>query len=126
MPKKVILLADDDANIRLIVRITLEGPETEILETDNGATALEQAREQRPHLIILDWMMPEMSGIEAAEALRKDPDTADIPIMMLTSKRRAADLERGRNVGVFAYLIKPFSPLELIQTVETVLGEDIE
>jgi two-component system phosphate regulon response regulator PhoB len=118
---KTLLLADDEPNLRMLARITLEDPKYRILEAADGTAALELARAEHPDLLVLDWMMPGMSGIEVARSLRQDPTTAHIPIIMLTSKGQEADREQGRAVGAHAYLVKPFSPLELLEKVEEVL-----
>src|ERR671925_1415807 len=110
---KTILLADDEANLRILVRITLDDPEYCLLEAADGTTALELARKERPDLLVLDWMMPGINGLEVAKALRQDPATAHIPIIMLTAKSQEADKAQGHSVGACTYLIKPFSPLEL-------------
>lgn len=119
---KLILLADDEANVRTLVRTTLDDPQYRILEAANGTTALDLARKEHPDLLVLDWMMPGMTGIEVAQALRQDPATANIPIIMLTAKAQETDKEQGRAVGTYAYLVKPFSPLELLEKVQEVLG----
>jgi two-component system phosphate regulon response regulator PhoB len=119
---KTILLADDEAHLRRLVRTTLEDLDYVILEAEDGAAALRLARERRPDLLILDWMMPGLSGLEVAEAARRDPRTAGRPIILLTARSQVRDLERGRAAGVFAYLTKPFSPLELLREVERALA----
>ena len=118
---KTILLVEDDEDLRAIVRITLEKPSLHILEARDGTTALGLAKEVIPHLILLDWMMPGMNGIEVIEALRSDPETADIHIVMLTARDGAEDIHRGLEAGADAYLVKPFSPLELVRMVEEAL-----
>src|SRR3989449_10985127 len=119
---KTILLADDEANLRRLVRSTLNDPQYRILEAANGTATLELARTERPDLLVLDWMMPDMSGIEVAQTLRQDTATAHIPIIMLTAKGQERDKEQGRALGAYAYLVKPFSPLELLEKVQAVLG----
>jgi two-component system, OmpR family, phosphate regulon response regulator PhoB len=119
---KTILLADDEAYLRMLVRTTLRDPAYRMVEAADGPAALALARQERPDMVVLDWMMPGLSGIEVATALRQDPTTASIPIIMLTAKGQAADQARGQAAGVDAYLIKPFSPLELLETVQAVLG----
>jgi CheY-like chemotaxis protein len=120
---KTILLADDEANLRMLVHTTLDDPQYRILEAADGTAALELARHEHPDLLVLDWMMPGMTGIEVARVLRQDMQTARIPIIMLTAKGQEKDKEMGRALGVHAYLIKPFSPLELLEKVQEVLGE---
>jgi DNA-binding response OmpR family regulator len=119
---KTILLADDEAHLRTLVRTTLNNPEYCILEAADGTAALDLAREQHPDLLVLDWMMPGINGIEVAKALRQDPATAHIPIIMLSARGQETDRAQGRSVGTYTYLVKPFSPLELLRRVQEVLG----
>jgi two-component system, OmpR family, phosphate regulon response regulator PhoB len=118
---KTLLLADDEANLRMLARITLDDPDYRILEAADGATALALARAEHPDLLVLDWMMPGLSGIEVARLLRQDPHTSNIPIIMLTAKGQATDKDQGQHWGAYAYLVKPFSPLELLEKVEAAL-----
>jgi len=104
------------------VRTTLEDPQYRIIEAADGLEALECARSERPDLLVLDWMMPGMSGIEVARTLRQEPETAGIPIILLTAKGLEADARAGREVGSHAYLVKPFSPLELLEKTQEILG----
>ncbi len=117
-----ILVIDDEANLRLLVRTTLEHPQYEILEACDGEAGLETARKEQPDLVILDWMMPGLSGAQVATRLREGPETRAIPVIMLTARGRAEDQEVGRILGVVAYLVKPFSPIELLRYVEAALG----
>ncbi len=118
---KTILIADDEESLRLLIRTTLEGPQYRLLEAADGMAALEMARAERPDLIILDWMMPGKSGVEVAHELRADPPTAHIPLVMLTAMGQEKDRKLGLSAGVQAYLVKPFSPLELLDRVDEVL-----
>ncbi len=118
---KTILIADDDEDIRILVNITLASPRYCIFEAADGKSALDMARKERPDLLVLDRMMPNMNGLEVAEALRKDPFTAGIPIIMLTAIREEGDKKLTRNMGVFAYMVKPFNPLELQEKVRAML-----
>jgi DNA-binding response OmpR family regulator len=119
---KTILLADDEANLRILVRTTLDDPDYCILEAADGTAALDLARQQRPDLLVLDWMMPGINGIDVAQRLRQDPATAHIPIIMLTARGQETDKAQGGSLGTYAYLVKPFSPLELLQKVREALG----
>src|SRR5256885_1340842 len=114
---RTILLADDEANLRILVRATLEDSEHRVLEAQNGKEALDVARGQHPDLILLDWMMPGMTGIEVAQALRSDPSTSGIPMIMLTAKGQEKDRVEALSAGLRYYLVKPFSPLELMERV---------
>ena len=119
---KTILLADDEAYLRLLVHTILADPAYRILEATDGNQALTMARAEHPDLLVLDWMMPGLSGIAVAQALRQDSATAHIPIIMLTAKSQAGDQAQGHALDLQAYLIKPFSPLELLEKVQAILG----
>jgi len=118
---KTILIADDHEHLRLLVRETLECPEYKIVEAVDGAQALQLARETKPDLMILDWMMPEMSGMEVLDALRSDREVGTLPVIMLTAKAQKTDRNEALMKGIRGYLIKPFSPLELMDRVEKAL-----
>jgi two-component system, OmpR family, phosphate regulon response regulator PhoB len=119
---KTILLIDNEAPLRLLVATTLADPHYRILEAADGTAALHLTRQERPDLLILDWRIPSLSGIEVAQALRQDSATAHIPIIMLTAQGQETDKAQGHALGVHAYLVKPFSPLELLERVQEVLG----
>jgi two-component system phosphate regulon response regulator PhoB len=118
---KTILLADDEPHLRLLVSTTLDNPTYRILEAEDGATALALGIEEKPDLLILDWMMPGMSGLEVAREMRRSLDTSTLPILMLTAKGQKIDKIHAEAAGVSAYLLKPFSPLELLEKVESLL-----
>jgi len=118
---KTILLADDEAYLRLLVHTILADPAYRILEATDGNQALTMARAEHPDLLVLDWMMPGLSGLAVAQALRQDPATANIPIIMLTAKGQDRDRAQGHALGLQAYLVKPFSPLELLEKVQAIL-----
>ncbi len=117
---KTILIADDEESLRKLMHTTLEDPNHSILLAADGLEALEAARNQRPDLVILDWMMPGMTGLEVARELRADPATAHIPILMVTAMGQERDRKQGVALGVQAYLVKPFSPLELLRKVQEI------
>jgi len=119
-----ILIAEDDATVRSLIRMTLDSGQTEILEVEDGEEALQVARRELPELIFLDWSMPGSSGIEVCRALRADPDTAHIKIVMLTARSDSLDREEGFAAGADEYITKPFSPLHLLDKVLEVLGPD--
>src|SRR6185436_14719720 len=120
---KTILLADDEEHLRTLVRTTLDQPGYRILESEDGATALEVAQRERPDVVVLDWMMPSMTGIEVMTELRRDAATAEIPVILLTAKGQRADVAQALASGATAYLAKPFSPLELLAKVEQLCRE---
>lgn len=122
---KKILIVDDQVEVRELVEVTLRIGDFKILQAENGPKALEIARVEKPELILLDVMMPEggLDGFEVCEQLKKDPETAGLTIIMLTAKGQDVDKERGKQVGADYYFTKPFSPLELMNKVEEVLGK---
>ena len=121
---KTILIVDDEADIRDILRIRLANhPGFRIPEAANGSDALELTRQQRPDLIILDWLMPGFNGMEVLKALRESPELTTIPVIMMTVKSELSAQAQGQAMGVVAYLIKPFDAARLMETVEKALKE---
>jgi two-component system, OmpR family, phosphate regulon response regulator PhoB len=120
---KKILIVDDQERIRELVRVTLEGiDDYNIFEAKNGPQAVEIASEENPDLVLMDITMPgEYDGLEAARLLKNDPSTKSIHIIMLTAKGQTADKEEGKRAGADGYFVKPFSPIELIRRIESVL-----
>ena len=122
MPR--ILIADDDATIRSLIRATLELDDVEILEAEDGVNAVARARDFRPDLVLVDWSMPGQSGLEVCKALRSDPVTAGAKIVMLTARAQGDDRLAGLAAGADDFITKPFSPLALLDTVAEMLGPD--
>ncbi len=116
-----LLVVDDETDVVDLVRYRLNGAGFDVLTADNGLEALRLAREHRPELIVLDLMLPEMSGEEVCRQLKREPDTAAIPILMLTAKGDAGDRIAGLEIGADDYIAKPFSPRELVLRVQAVL-----
>ncbi|EBA13507.1 response regulator transcription factor [Roseobacter sp. CCS2] len=114
----MILVADDDAQIRDVVRIGLTQAGFGVAEAGDGRAALEKAESLRPDLIILDIGMPEMDGLEVCRALRK---TSDVPILFLTARADEIDRVVGLELGADDYVSKPFSPRELVARVRAIL-----
>lgn len=117
-----VLIADDDADIRELVRFKLQQVGHEVVATADGDAALEAARTDSFDLALLDVMMPRRTGLEVVEALRADPATASLPVILLTAKAREADIETGFGAGATDYIVKPFSPRELVSRVSAALG----
>ncbi len=111
------LVVDDSRVIRELIAVNLELEGFEVATAEDGETALELAAELLPHVITLDVMMPRLGGFETVSRLRQDPRTAGIPVVMVTGRAQGGDLERGAQVGVEAYLTKPFEPSELVDVV---------
>ena len=119
---KKILIADDRPEVVELVRVILEGEDYEIVDASNGKEALKKARLEKPDLVLLDVVMPKMDGFEVCRKLRKDPQTQEIPIIMLTAKGKEVDKEKARQLGVRDYITKPFSPSALLTRVEEILA----
>ena len=117
-----ILIADDDADIRDLVSFKLEQAGFDVVAVDNGLAALSAAREDPPDVVVLDVMMPGMSGIDVCRQLRAEQRTAALPIILLTARAQESDVEVGFGVGADDYVVKPFSPRELVSRVEAVLA----
>ena len=118
---KRVLIVDDEAPIREMIAVALEMAGYECLEAENANAAHGLIVDDKPDMVLLDWMMPGASGIEFARRLRKDETTADIPIIMLTAKGDEDNKIKGLEAGVDDYITKPFSPRELVARLKAVL-----
>ncbi len=118
---KRVLIVDDEAPIREMIAVALEMAGYECMEADSAQAAHPIIVDNLPDMILLDWMMPGISGIEFARRLRKDEMTADIPIIMLTAKTDEDNKIQGLETGIDDYITKPFSPRELVARLKTVL-----
>jgi two-component system alkaline phosphatase synthesis response regulator PhoP len=117
-----ILIAEDSSTVRRLVAARLAADGYEVLEAADGDEALALARSARPDLIILDKVMPKLDGFEVVRALREDPQTRTVPIVMLTERTSEEDVLGGLRLGVEEYIPKPFSPHELSARVKRTLG----
>jgi len=118
---KRILVADDEPDVLQLVSMNLKNAGYNVLKAEDGVSALNQARETLPALIVLDLMLPEMSGLEVCKVLKKEPATSQIPIIMLTAKAEEVDRIVGLELGADDYMTKPFSPRELVLRVKSIL-----
>jgi len=116
-----VLVIDDEAPIRLLCRVNLEAEGMEVLEASDGPSGLEQARKERPDVILLDVMMPALDGWRVAEQLLDDESTSEIPVIFLTARAEFRDRARGLDIGGVDYVTKPFNPLELAPLVRELL-----
>ena len=121
-----ILIADDERALRLLIAGTLEIGEYDILEADNGIQALELVKRERPDLIILDVMMPGMTGYEVCKRIKTNPDIADTKVLILTAKGQQSDKEAAWEALADFYLAKPFSPMDLLSMVEEILSRKVK
>jgi DNA-binding response OmpR family regulator len=116
-----VLVVDDERAIRLLCRVNLAASGMDVLEAENGLTALELARCERPDLVLLDVMMPDVDGWTVARELADDERTREIPIVFLTARADTADKRRGQQLGGVGYVVKPFDPVTIGDLVEDVI-----
>jgi two-component system, OmpR family, phosphate regulon response regulator PhoB len=119
--KPLVLIVEDEADIVVLLKYNLEKEGFRVLAAGDGEEALLMAEEQPPQIVLLDWMLPLMSGLEVCRQLRRNAKTRDVPIIMLTARGEEADRVRGLNSGADDYLTKPFSPTELVARMRAVL-----
>ncbi|BBE35769.1 MULTISPECIES: phosphate regulon transcriptional regulator PhoB [Sphingosinicella] len=119
--KPKILVVEDDANLVELIRYNLEQEDFAVVSTEDGEEALVLADEEKPDLVLLDWMIVNLSGIEVCRRMRREPATANLPIIMLTARTEEADRIRGLEIGADDYITKPFSPRELVARIRAVL-----
>lgn len=120
--KHSILIVDDNPETRSLLRLMLRPITGQVWEADNGSDALNQARQHHPDLIILDFMMPDMSGVEVCTQLRQETTTAAIPTILLTARQDKKVVEAGRISGITRFLFKPTTRQELIETTQEILA----
>jgi len=114
-----ILIVDDQADLRKLIRLTLQMHDWELFEAQSGAQALAMATTLRPDLILLDVMMPgELNGLQVCKAIKADPELKSIKVFLLTARGQQKDIAQGLDAQADAYLVKPFSPLELLDLIE--------
>ncbi|MBC8077373.1 MAG: response regulator transcription factor [Chloroflexales bacterium] len=118
MEQRSILIVDDDPGLRELIRINLEHEGYRVMQASNGVECLETVREQRPELVLLDVMMPEMDGLEACERLRQ---FSTVPVLMLTAKVQSKDIVTGLDKGADDYITKPFNIDELTARIRALL-----
>lgn len=117
-----VLVADDDIDIRNLVSYKLTHAGHEVIAVENGLAALKSVREHPVDLALLDVRMPGLSGLDVCRELRADTQTRALPVILLTARSQEADVETGFAAGADDYIVKPFSPRELISRVEAVLA----
>jgi DNA-binding response OmpR family regulator len=118
-----LLIVDDEEGVRSLVRMTLESDQYEILEARRGDDALRLVREHMPDLVLLDVMLPDISGVEVCRTLKADDRTKPVTILMLTARAQNADLEEAEDAGANGYFTKPFSPVALLKRVDKIFGD---
>jgi two-component system phosphate regulon response regulator PhoB len=121
MHKTRLLLVEDDPAMIELLRWTFKRDGFDVAVTASGEEALLLARERSPDIVLLDWMIEELAGIEVCRRLRRMPETANIPIIMMTARGEEADRLRGLETGADDFVVKPFSPVELVARAKAVL-----
>jgi CheY-like chemotaxis protein len=117
----VVLIADDEPSLRLLVRATISSDRYTVVEAADGDTAWVLVQEHRPAVALLDVAMPGRTGLDVAQAIKSDPELASTYVVLLTAKAQETDVAVGIAAGADRYLTKPFSPLELLHLVERAL-----
>src|SRR5271170_7258056 len=121
MSTKQILVVEDEKPIREMIAFGLRRAGFEVREAEDSRAARAALADQRPDLILMDWMLPDTSGLELTRSLKRERDTRDLPIIMLTARAAEADKVAGLDGGADDYLTKPFSPRELLARVNALL-----
>jgi DNA-binding response OmpR family regulator len=117
-----LLLVEDDPVILRLLAVNFELEGFDVITAIDGEEAMDLARERCPDLVISDIMMPKRSGLDLVAALRGEPSTADVPIILLSAKAQAVDVEAGLAAGADDYVTKPFEPSDLVERVNAVLA----
>ncbi len=120
---KVVVVADDEPSLRLLVLATIDSVKRQVIEAADGDEAWTQIQQHRPALALLDVQMPGRTGLELTRLIKQDPALAGTQVILLTSKAQESDIAAGIAAGADHYLTKPFSPLELLTMVEGVLAD---
>ncbi len=116
--RKQILIVDDQSDLRKLLRMTLAVVDCDLYEADNGLAALSMTRALKPAVVILDVMMPgDLNGYQVCQAIKSDPLTRQAKVIMLSARGQQTDIEEGRRVMADSYIVKPFSPLKLVEEV---------
>jgi len=119
--KPLVLIVEDEQALVTLLRYNFEAAGYEVATALDGEEALLAVSERRPDLIVLDWMLPSISGLEVCRQIRRKPETRDVPVIMLTARGEEGDRVRGLDSGADDYVTKPFSPTELVARVRAVL-----
>jgi DNA-binding response OmpR family regulator len=122
VPEATLLVVDDDPLVVKLLQMNLEMEGYTVITAADGEAGARRAREDRPDLIVCDVMMPRMDGMELTRAVKADPATAGIPIILLSAKAGAADIKAGRDAGADEYLTKPFDHVKLFERVAALLA----
>ena len=117
-----VLVIDDDPVILELLRVNFEIEGFEVITAVDGAEGLERAQAQRPDVVISDIMMPRRDGLQLLTDLKGDPETEDLPVILLSAKAQKTEVQQGLDLGADDYITKPFDPLELIDRLNAVMS----
>lgn len=123
MKKGKILVVEDEESLLMLERILLSSKGYSVTGVMDGKSAIEEIAANRPDLVILDIMLPEMDGFEVCRQIKDNPETNAIPVVMLTAKKSNQDVTRGMQVGADAYITKPFKSAKVIEVIEGLIGK---
>jgi DNA-binding response OmpR family regulator len=123
--RQTVLIVDDEPNLRLVVRATIESPEYQVIEACDGEEAWTLINDRKPALVLLDIKMPRRSGFDVLTAIRADPELRGTQVIVLTSSDQQADIDAGILAGADFYLTKPFSPADLVARVSEAIGHRV-
>ncbi len=126
MSHALILVVEDEEPIRLLIAMNLESAGFRVIKAKDGFQALERMREQRPDLVLLDWMLPGLNGLDVMRKMRQEADLSTIPVIMVTAKSEESDIVLGLEMGAVDYITKPFSNKILIARVRAHLRREDE
>ena len=121
-----LLIAEDEPDIRNLLVFTLKFAGHTVVDVSNGADAVTAAKVEQPDLILMDVRMPRMTGYEACQVMKADPETASIPVVFLSAKGQESEIRTGLESGAAEYLLKPFSPMELTARVAELLARYVK
>lgn len=122
MAKKSILVVEDEESLLKLESILFTSKGYDVTGVRDGRAALEALAQSRPDVVVLDVMLPGPDGFEICRAIKDDPETSDIPVVILTAKKSSMDLERGRTAGADAYLTKPFKSVKVLEVIEGLIA----
>ena len=118
MKNNKILIVEDEESLLKLESILLSSKGYSVTGVMDGKAALEEIKKNRPDLVLLDVMLPEMDGFEVCRRIKEESETAGIPVVMLTAKKSNQDIERGRQVGADAYITKPFKSTRVVDVIQ--------
>lgn len=122
MDKNRILVVEDEESLLKLESILFTSKGYQVTGVRGGLDALRSISQQRPDLVVLDIMLPDMDGFEVCRSIKEDPETRSIPVVMLTAKKSSRDLEAGRVAGADAYITKPFKSVKVLEVIGGLLG----